>query len=221
MVYHPAITFTRVRSRPGVRLVLQTLCRAGVGLRPGRGEVQERKTPALRRWLLSFHDCSAPFPMAQEKPNRLVEWLMLARTQTPVLHERLAIWWTAVREEPRLAWETTAVRYVVYVIGAVVLWRTVAWGIWFISPPPPPDAKPQATTADFHVLCTEPRCGTHFVIHRAFGFDDFPVECPQCKQRTGQAARLCNSPTCDGRWVVPFLRDGTKTCPYCGSVFPN
>ena len=154
--------------------------------------------------------------MAQERPNRLAEWLMLVRKQTPIVREHLAAWIEAVREEPRLAWETSGVRYAAYGLAALVLvWVATSFAGWLA--PPAPSARPAATTADFHVVCSDPNCGHHFVIHRKFGFHGFPVECPQCKHQTGVSARRCNSPACDGRWVAPFQTDQGLICPLCGT----
>lgn len=154
--------------------------------------------------------------MAQETPNRLGEWLTILRRQIPVVKGQLAEWTAEVRAEPRLIWETLAVRYATYGICGLML----AWGatglIGMFAPPPPPDARAQADTADFHVICGDPSCGRHFVIHREFGFDDFPVECPQCRKRTGVAARRCSSPSCNGRWIAPRESAGHWQCPVCG-----
>jgi len=134
--------------------------------------------------------------MAQESPNRLAEWLMLVRKQMPVAREHIATWLEAVREEPRLAWATSAVRYTVYgLAGVVLIWSATALTGW-LTPPPPASARPAATTADFHVVCSDSQCAHHFVINRKFGFDDFPVKCPQCQRETGVSARRCNSAPC-------------------------
>lgn len=155
--------------------------------------------------------------MAQERPSRLVEWLMLVRKQTPILREHFAVWLEAVREEPRLLWETSAVRYAAYgLAGAMLIWMATTFTGW-LAPPPPPSARPAATTADFHIVCSDPTCGHHFVLHRKFGFDDFPVECPQCKRLTGVSARRCNSATCGGRWVAPVRSEQEQRCPLCSA----
>ena len=155
--------------------------------------------------------------MAQEKPNSVVEWLQVARRQISVAREHFAEWLGAVREEPRLLWETTAIRYATYGVGGVAL----AWGITFMIglfvPPPPASAQPEATTADFHVVCQRPECMHHFVIHRPFGFRGFPVQCSACKKETGVAARKCESETCRGRWVAPVEREGRLVCSRCGA----
>ena len=153
--------------------------------------------------------------MAQERPNRLVEWLMLVRRQWPVVREHFVAWLEAVREEPRLAWETSAVRYVVYGMAGLVSVWLVTTLIGWLTPPPPPSARPTATTADFHVVCSNSKCAHHFVINRKFGFDDFPVECPQCKRETGVSARRCNSASCGGRWIAPLRSDQGLQCPLC------
>ena len=154
--------------------------------------------------------------MAQEKPNRLVEWLLLLRSQIPIMRDRAADWLDAVKAEPILIWQTPAVRYATYGVGGVVLvWIAVSAANLFVFAPPV-GAKPEATTADFHVVCSNPGCGAHFVTHREFGFGKFPVECPRCERETGIAARPCPSPTCRGRWVAPMTVDGKLQCPRCG-----
>ena len=157
--------------------------------------------------------------MAQERPNRLVEWLLLARRQLPVMREHFDLWLEAVREEPRLIWETQAVRYAVYgVSGLVLVWGVTSIAGW-VAPPPPPSARPAATTADFHVVCSDTACAHHFVMNRPFGFSKFPVECPQCKRITGVSARRCNSTTCGGNWVAPRRSEVGLQCPICGARF--
>ncbi|MHC4696437.1 MAG: hypothetical protein ACYTFA_06830 [Planctomycetota bacterium] len=154
--------------------------------------------------------------MAQEDPNRLAEWLLLFRKQAPIVRRHFDDWVEEVREEPRLIWETPAVRYAIYGLVAVAL----AWGALrvanSIAPQPPPDAQRQAATADFHVVCSNQRCGHHFLIHKKFGFRKFPLVCPKCKQESGHRARRCNSPTCRGRWVAPERVGGMLKCPRCG-----
>ena len=157
--------------------------------------------------------------MAQEKPSRMVEWLLLFRTQAPVVRQHLADWWAECREEPRLIWATPAVRYATYLVGGLIAIQLVLMSVSMIAPPPPPAARPQATTADFHVVCADPDCDHHFVIHRKFGFDSFPIECPQCHGETGVQARRCNSPDCQGRWVAPVREDGGLRCPRCRALF--
>ncbi len=155
--------------------------------------------------------------MAQEHPNRLAEWLTLLRKNIPVVREHFLDWVEAVREEPRLAWETPALRYGVYGLSGIILLWVAAGVVRLAVPPLPASAKPQATTADFHVVCANPDCSHHFVIHREFGFDDFPVLCPECKRESGVAARRCNSATCAGRWVAPQSTAEGMVCPVCGS----
>lgn len=155
--------------------------------------------------------------MAQEQRNRFVEWLLLVREQAPALRERLASWVAAVREEPWVFWDTTAVRYATYGVGGLILVIIVSRLPSMIAPPPPPDARAAATSADYHVICTNPDCGLHFVVREKFGFHGFPLRCPRCKERTGERALRCNSKACKGRWVVPQEIEGRARCPYCGN----
>ncbi len=157
--------------------------------------------------------------MAREDPNRLAEWLLVLREQVPVVRQRFENWLAAVREEPVLIWETTAVRYSAYATGGLLLvWLTIGLA-GMLAPPPPANAKPTATTADFHVICADARCGHHFVINRKFGFRRFPVNCPTCGRKTGARARRCSSQSCRGRWVAPHQSDAALSCPVCGGPF--
>lgn len=158
--------------------------------------------------------------MAYEGPNRLGEWYEALREQVPVVRKGFSDWREQVREEPSLIWQTPAVRYVVYGVGAAITLWVVTFAIALITPPPPKGARAQATTADFHVVCTESGCGHHFVMHRDFGFDDFPVKCGECGKLSGYSARPCNSAKCGGRWVAPVVTETGKSCPKCKGIFP-
>ena len=157
--------------------------------------------------------------MAQEKPNPLSEWLQVLRTQVPLARRHAAQWIRAVRDEPALIWQTPAVRYLAYGLGSVAVVLVIRAGGGLFSTPLPPGGGLSATTADFHVVCSGPICGHHFVIHRKFGFRKFPVPCTKCRESTGLPARRCHSSTCRGRWVAPQERDKTIACPRCGAVF--
>ena len=153
--------------------------------------------------------------MAQEDRNRLVEWYEILCKQRLVVRQVIVDWWGAAKEEPRLIWETPAVRYLTYgVCGLILVWGT-AWLATSIAPPPPPDAKAPAVSADFHVVCSDTTCSHHFVVHRKLGFRKFPVACPKCKEKTGSKAHRCNSNECRGGWVAPSDVDGVATCPLC------
>lgn len=154
--------------------------------------------------------------MAQERPNRLAEWVVLLREQVPVVRRHLSEWAKACWEEPRLIWETSAVRYATYLLaGMIGLWGVVTMAD-LIAPPRPVSARPEATQADFHVICSNPDCRHHFVIRRKFGFRKFPVRCPKCGREMGEQARRCTSKACQGRWVLPAKREGLAVCPRCG-----
>ncbi len=154
--------------------------------------------------------------MAQEDPNPWSEWFLLLKQQAATARQRLLDWWAAVGEEPHLIWQTVAVRYTVYGVGGLVLVWVLLKIPGMIAPPARVTARPVATTADFHVVCSNPECERHFVIHRDFGFRKFPVRCSQCAQVTGQRARKCSSPHCRGRWVAPLEQDNGMRCPRCG-----
>lgn len=157
--------------------------------------------------------------MAQEDPNKLVEWLLAFREHAPAVRQRFLDWFEAVREEPVLLWHTPAIRYGTYGVGGLILVWVVTGLVAMLVPPPPSNARPTATTADFHVICSDADCGHHFVIHREFGFRGFPVACPACDRRSGMKARPCHSATCQGRWIVPEKQGDRTRCPVCGEWF--
>lgn len=157
--------------------------------------------------------------MAQEYPNRLAEWIVILRKKLPVARQHFNDWIETVRDEPILLWETSAIRYATYGLGlALVVWIAMQ-GLEMFVLPIPSNAGPTTTTADFHVVCSDAECEYHFVIHRTFGFKKFPIDCSQCRRRTGAKARKCNSSECLGRWIAPDKRDHVLYCPICGKQF--
>ena len=157
--------------------------------------------------------------MAQEDPNRLIEWLGVLRKAAPRVKQHFEAWVDQVREEPRLIWETPAVRYVVYGVAGLIVVLVARTATEMLTPARSVSARPAATSGDFHVVCTDPTCGHHFVIHREFGFSKFPVKCPKCERERGASARRCSSSTCRGSWVAPVREDGRLACPTCGAPF--
>lgn len=158
--------------------------------------------------------------MAQERRNRLAEWLLLAREQAPILRQHFREWLAAVRAEPSLIWQTPAVRYATYAVVGLFLLMMVGKIRAMIGPPPSVSVREAASTVDFRVKCSSADCGHDFVLHREFGFRGFPVECPECKRKTGVRARQCFSHECNGRWRAPEGSGRDSSCPVCGEALP-
>ena len=91
--------------------------------------------------------------MAQDRPNGLAEWLMLVRKQLPIVREHFAAWLEAVREEPRLAWETSAVRYAAYGLAGVVSVWLATTIIGWLTPPPPPSGPTGSAASTSSIPC--------------------------------------------------------------------
>ena len=153
--------------------------------------------------------------MAQETPPRWREWLHVARANWPVYRQQLADWWAEVREDPQLILGAPWLRYVGYVVGGIVLLLVGRGLLAWIGPPPSDSAERRVQHVDYHVICTNPDCGHHFVLRREKGYGRWPATCPACEQRTGEEALRCNSPACQGRWVLPIEEDGRLICPHC------
>jgi hypothetical protein len=125
-------------------------------------------------------------------------------------------WSEAVRAEPSLLWQTLTIRYTVYAVGALTLILTLRCAVNAVQPPLPKGATPRATTAHFDVICSDEACQKHFIIERAFAFDDFPVPCPACGKDSGYQALRCVSQTCRGRLTQTYTRDdGLRYCVRC------
>lgn len=139
------------------------------------------------------------------------QWLPAVK---PLLQERYA----PVREAPRLLWTFPEVRYPAYVIGALLTVWLVRSSIRAVNPVPESQMQPLATTGDFQVLCTNEQCGEEFVINRPFKFDDFPVDCPRCHQKTGCRALRCYSKTCRGLVVPTDIIRGNSVCRRCNQI---
>ncbi len=151
------------------------------------------------------------------KDSKIVALIDAFKEWLPSARQQVGEWAQACRAEPILIWHTPAVRYTVYVLAFVILAYAVSCLVWLASPGGP-EPVPYAETADFHVICTDPSCGKHFVINREFDFDDFPVECIKCKKRSAYHAFRCFSETCQGKWVVPKSENDKLVCPYCGEI---
>jgi len=154
--------------------------------------------------------------MPAPEKNRWVEFWAIAKERKEVAKVNVAEWWTACKEEPSLIWQTPSVRYLTYLLAAILLALFLRGFIDFIQPVPRGQITPRATTAYFDVICSNPACGRHFVIERKFRFDDFPVACPHCQQQTGLRAIRCTSEQCRGRLVKTIEVDGQLKCLTCG-----
>ena len=162
---------------------------------------------------------SGKLRMSAPRDNRLITWYLLLKDEwLPAQWTRLKDWFSAVRAEPHLFWQTPQVRYGGIAVGVLVAVWFLAGLARMLEPANAREMQPQATTATFHVLCTNPDCKHHFLVERKFGFDDFPVQCPRCKQKTGQHAVRCVSTLCGGKYVAPIEMDGELRCPECGAV---
>ncbi len=154
--------------------------------------------------------------MAQENPNKLVEWYLALKEWAPTVPQHFRAWLEAVRAEPYLIWQTHTVRDVTYGMGCIVLLIVASSLPEWIAGPPPADAQPQAVTAYFDVICTEPDCGYHFSSKQKMSFHKFPIRCLRCKKRTAVHARRCMSEACDGKLVAPVKIEKSLRCPHCG-----
>ncbi len=156
--------------------------------------------------------------MPAPQRNQWIEAWEAAKERQAAARDALEQWWQAVKEEPALFWQTSAVRYSAYGLAALVVVLFVRAGIGLLQPGNSATVQPRATTANFDVLCSNPSCGAHFLIERKFRFRKFPVRCGHCNQMTGQRALRCSSATCAGRLVMSIEENREFRCVSCGAV---
>ena len=153
--------------------------------------------------------------MPAPERNRWMEWWEITRSRKEAARIGLREWWEAVKAEPELVWQTPAVRYTTFLIGALIAVIAVRTAIDMLQPVDPALMTPLAKTANFDVICSNARCGRHFIIERKFKFRKFPVSCPYCELKTGQRALRCTSKTCRSKLVLTVRVDGQVHCADC------
>jgi hypothetical protein len=146
--------------------------------------------------------------------DRWTEWRQIARERIEVARHGLREWADACREEPVLIWQTPAVRYTVYSIGALVIILILRGAVGLLEPKGV-SHQPRAATANFDVICDNAECQHTFAIQRKFKFRKFPVTCPHCNERTGQRALRCPSESCRGRLARTIKKDDGWYCAEC------
>ena len=150
--------------------------------------------------------------------NAWTEFWQAVRERAAAADHGLRQWGAAVREEPALIWQTSAIRYGTYSMGGLFLLLILKAGVGMLQLPEPANVQPRASTALFNVICSNPQCGKHFVIKRKFRFRKFPVDCPTCKVKSGYQALRCTSDQCRGRLVLAAEEDGGLYCSQCGKL---
>lgn len=156
--------------------------------------------------------------MPAPERNRWTEWLEITRERKDVARLALREWWVAVKAEPELFWQTPAVRYAAYGLGALMVIFAMRTAIEMLQPVDPKLMTPRAKTANFDVICSNPQCRQHFLIERKFKFRRFPVTCRYCDQETGRQALRCTSEACRGKLVMTARVDSKHQCTACGAT---
>jgi hypothetical protein len=156
--------------------------------------------------------------MPPSNPNRFTTWYLIIKDEwLPGQKERLAAWFQAARQEPRLVWQTPQIRYGAIGVGAFAGLMILFSFLGSFSSNSNV-SRERARTADFMVICSDARCGYTFVINKKFSFDDFPVPCPKCHRESGMRAVRCWSKSCGGKHVAAREEEGQLVCPKCNAV---
>jgi predicted RNA-binding Zn-ribbon protein involved in translation (DUF1610 family) len=135
------------------------------------------------------------------------------RDEWQALPGRWRAWRADFDEDPTLIWRTPVVRIIGIVILGIGLLLLGQWLITGLSPTSGGAFAEATPTATLYVACTNTQCRHHFTITTPMDFDEWPVTCPECGEKTAYRASRC--PDC-GQWfaVVP---GAAKACPHCAA----
>ncbi|MBK9118205.1 MAG: hypothetical protein IPM18_01190 [Phycisphaerales bacterium] len=139
-----------------------------------------------------------------ELPHQLRDGL----TQAP---QRWRDWRTRYREDPGIFWHGPIPRLAGLIILALLAFFLVQWLIDGLAPPGDRNRSATAQTAVLYTICNNPACGVSGQTQQALNFNDWPITCTSCSQKTTYRATRCS----DCRRWVAFLNGMPGACPTC------
>lgn len=156
--------------------------------------------------------------MNQRLTQRLARAVEAVRVWLPTAPQQFRRFVEEAREDPRALLRSPAFR-VGAILGCGLVVALILHGVgqWVA---PSADMGSPAELVPVTVRCTGQGCKlakerTTIKIER--DFDDWPAECPRCKQRTLYPVVRCHNSKCR-QWVIPRIKDdGSWRCPKCGS----
>lgn len=119
-----------------------------------------------------------------------------------------------IRQDPSRFWQSPLVRVPAYVLLGAVLLVSLSYGIRALTPGGTLAVHERPTaTATLYVACTNPECRATYRTQQLMDFDDWPLECEKCGQKTVYRAQRCRE--CR-RWFANVPGE-KSTCPHCAS----
>jgi len=147
--------------------------------------------------------------------DRAVDWLEKARDFVAAVPSRWTELKDSVRRDPKLLLQSPAARGLLFGLAVAVCVLVFVGVVEQIAPEPPAGVWEASANGSFQVICSDSECGHRWTMVQQLDFDDWPVDCPNCEQTTGQRLLRCPGDAC-GRWVAAHVDlDGRRTCPHC------
>jgi len=140
----------------------------------------------------------------------------------PLLPYRIREFVRKAKENPVEAAKHPAVWGTGGVIGAILVALFIGWlgGLFVPSVEGEAGEGVSSEQALFRVQCINRDCGHGWNITEKADYDNWPIRCPQCRQKTGHRLYRCPNPECN-KWVVPTEGpDGHRICPACKQPIP-
>ncbi len=156
--------------------------------------------------------------MNQRLTQRLAKAVEAIRVWLPTAPQQFRQFIEEAREDPRALTKSPAFRVGVILCGGLVV-ALILHGVgqWIA---PSADMGSPAELVPVTVRCVSPSCKRlkeRVTIMVERDFDDWPAECPRCKQKTLYPLVRCHNSKCR-QWVTPKIKeDGSWWCPKCGS----
>lgn len=144
-------------------------------------------------------------PNLGELPHQIREHLQAVPERWRAFRDRL-------RDDPGAVLHSPVVRVAALILLGLLLLLLAGWLVRGLTPPGPAGMAEEATPwAMLYVACTKPNCLASAAIKCARDFDDWPVECEKCGEKSAYRAQPCAK--C-GRWFAA-APGHTAACPHC------
>jgi hypothetical protein len=146
-----------------------------------------------------------------------IAWLEAAQTFAASLPSRWTDLREQIRQDPKALLQTHAARALLFGLGAAVVLAVFLGVVEGLAPAPSGQVGQPSRVGTFQIACTDEECGHRWALTERLDFDDWPVRCPRCGQRTGYRLVRCPDPDC-GKWGPAQVDEsGRRTCPHCGA----
>ncbi len=137
------------------------------------------------------------------------------RAQLEAAPERLRELRERFRDDPGALVHSPVTRVVVVAILGIAALLAAGWLVRGLAPGGTTAVNEDATSwSVLYVACTNPNCLATATIHRERSFNEWPVVCETCKEKSAYRAQTC--PNCERSYAVEPGKP--NTCPHCANL---